>query len=62
MSLTDAPEAEPPETGPPDTGDRPAVHPVDEVLPAPRLSILGLQHLFIMDAGPWRCRLSWAGR
>jgi NCS2 family nucleobase:cation symporter-2 len=28
-----------------------AVHPVDEVLPAPRLFILGLQHLFIMYAG-----------
>ena len=28
-----------------------AVHPVDEVLPAPRLLILGLQHLFIMYAG-----------
>jgi NCS2 family nucleobase:cation symporter-2 len=27
------------------------VHPVDEVLPAPRLAILGLQHLFIMYAG-----------
>jgi hypothetical protein len=25
--------------------------PVDEVLPAPRLFILGLQHLFIMYAG-----------
>ncbi len=35
--------------------DRPspskAVHPVDEVLPAPRLFILGVQHLFIMYAG-----------
>ena len=46
MSLTNAPEALPPETG-----DRPAVHPVDEVLPAPRLFVLGLQHLFIMYAG-----------
>lgn len=27
------------------------VHPVDEVLPAPRLAILGLQHVFIMYAG-----------
>ncbi|MDT7710811.1 MAG: uric acid transporter, partial [Pseudonocardiales bacterium] len=26
-------------------------HPVDEVPPAPRLLILGLQHLFIMYAG-----------
>jgi uric acid transporter len=26
-------------------------HPVDEVLPAPRLTLLGLQHLFIMYAG-----------
>ncbi|TWE12225.1 nucleobase:cation symporter-2 family protein [Rudaeicoccus suwonensis] len=26
-------------------------HPVDEVLPAPRLLVLGLQHLFIMYAG-----------
>jgi uric acid transporter len=26
-------------------------HPVDEVLPVPRLAILGLQHLFIMYAG-----------
>ena len=31
--------------------DEPAVHPVDEVLPAPRLIVLGLQHLFIMYAG-----------
>src|SRR5262249_6122973 len=46
MSLTNAPEALPP-----DTGDRPAVHPVDEVLPAPKLFVLGLQHLFIMYAG-----------
>jgi uracil-xanthine permease len=30
---------------------RPAIHPVDEVLPTPRLVILGLQHLFIMYAG-----------
>ena len=27
------------------------MHPVDEVLPAPRLVVLGLQHLFIMYAG-----------
>jgi xanthine/uracil permease len=46
MSLTNAPGAVPPETG-----DRPTVHPVDEVLPAPRLFVLGLQHLFIMYAG-----------
>src|SRR6266699_233192 len=46
MSLTSAPEAVPP-----DSGERPAVHPVDEVLPAPRLFVLGLQHLFIMYAG-----------
>src|SRR5215468_8382799 len=46
MSLTNAPEAMPP-----DAGERPAVHPVDEVLPAPRLFVLGLQHLFIMYAG-----------
>ena len=30
---------------------RPTIHPVDEVLPAPRLLVLGLQHLFIMYAG-----------
>ena len=30
---------------------RTGVHPVDEVLPAPRLPLLGLQHLFIMYAG-----------
>jgi uracil-xanthine permease len=30
---------------------RPTRHPVDEVLPAPRLLVLGLQHLFIMYAG-----------
>ena len=42
MSLTNAPETVPPER---------RVHPVDEVLPAPRLLILGLQHLFIMYAG-----------
>jgi uric acid transporter len=36
-------------TEPPDS--KPAVHPVDQVLPAPRLLILGLQHLFIMYAG-----------
>ena len=46
MSVTNAPQAVPP-----DTGGRPAVHPVDEVLPAPRLFVLGLQHLFIMYAG-----------
>ena len=46
MSLTNAPE-----TAPPDTRGKPPVHPVDEVLPAPRLFILGLQHLFIMYAG-----------
>src|SRR5438105_14622939 len=46
MSLTNAPEAVPPEER-----ERPAVHPVDEVLPAPRLFVLGLQHLFIMYAG-----------
>src|SRR6201990_2730005 len=46
MTLTNAPEALPP-----GTGDRPAVHPVAEVLPAPRLFVLGLQHLFIMYAG-----------
>jgi uric acid transporter len=39
MSLTNAPEIMPPK-----------VHPVDQVLPAPRLFILGLQHLFIMCA------------
>ena len=31
--------------------DAVAVHPVDQVLPAPRLIVLGLQHLFIMYAG-----------
>jgi xanthine permease len=46
MSLTNAPEAVPPGTTP-----KPPVHPVDEVLPPPRLLILGLQHLFIMYAG-----------
>src|SRR5690349_21144014 len=51
MSLTNAPGAQPPEAAPPDTGGRPAVHAGDEVLPAPRLAILGLQHLFIMYAG-----------
>ena len=30
---------------------RAGVHPVDEILPAPRLTLLGLQHLFIMYAG-----------
>ena len=35
MSLTNAPETVPPER---------RVHPVDEVLPAPRLFVLGLQH------------------
>ncbi|WP_018332322.1 nucleobase:cation symporter-2 family protein [Actinomycetospora chiangmaiensis] len=29
----------------------PPVHPVDELLPLPRLLVLGLQHLFIMYAG-----------
>jgi uric acid transporter len=46
MPLTNAPEAAPRNAGP-----EPRVHPVDEVLPAPRLIILGLQHLFIMYAG-----------
>src|SRR5258707_4646615 len=48
MSLTYAPEAQPPEAGP---AEGRAVHPVDEVLRAPRLFVLGLQHLFIMYAG-----------
>jgi len=39
------------ETVRPDARSKPPVHPVDEVLPAPRLFILGLQHLFIMYAG-----------
>jgi NCS2 family nucleobase:cation symporter-2 len=34
-----------------DRPSTPVVHPVDEVLPAPRLFVLGLQHLFIMYAG-----------
>jgi uric acid transporter len=38
------------ESGTRDTA-KPPVHPVDEVLPAPRLTVLGLQHLFIMYAG-----------
>src|SRR5260370_15027477 len=46
MSLTNAPE-----TVRPDARGKPPVHPVDEVLPAPRLFVLGLQHLFIMYAG-----------
>ena len=46
MSPTNAPATMPPNAGP-----EPRVHPVDEVLPAPRLFILGLQHLFIMYAG-----------
>ena len=46
MSLTSTPETVPPAASP-----EPRVHPVDEVLPAPRLFILGLQHLFIMYAG-----------
>ena len=29
----------------------PAVHPVDEVLPAGRLTALGLQHVLVMYAG-----------
>ena len=27
------------------------VHPVDEILPAPRLAALGLQHVMVMYAG-----------
>jgi xanthine permease len=46
MSLTNAPA-----TVPPPPHSEAAVHPVDEVLPAPRLFMLGLQHLFIMYAG-----------
>lgn len=46
MSLTNT--AEPTS---PDARGKPPVHPVDEVPPAPRLFILGLQHLFIMYAG-----------
>ena len=42
MSLTNTAEA-----ARPDVRGKPPVHPVDEVLPAPRLFILGLQHLFI---------------
>jgi uracil-xanthine permease len=33
------------------TPPRPAVHPVDERLPAPRLAALGLQHVLVMYAG-----------
>ena len=40
-----------PSTAKAERPDKPAVHPVDEVLPAPRLVVLGLQHLFIMYAG-----------
>ena len=37
---------------PGEPGDQPTQkHPVDEVLPAHRLAVLGLQHLFIMYAG-----------
>ena len=46
MSLSNTTEAPPPI--PP---DQRRVHPVDEVLPAHRLFVLGLQHLFIMYAG-----------
>ena len=46
MSLTSTTEAKPPDA----PGPAP-VHPVDQVLPAHRLFILGLQHLFIMYAG-----------
>ncbi len=46
MSLTN-----PLEPVTPGARGKPPVHPVDEVLPAPRLFILGLQHLFIMYAG-----------
>lgn len=38
------------ESGTRDTA-KPPVHPVDEVLPPTRLTVLGLQHLFIMYAG-----------
>lgn len=34
-----------------DTTVHPAVHPVDERLPAPRLAALGLQHVLVMYAG-----------
>ena len=43
MSLTQSQPAKP--------DGRRVVHPVDEVLPAHRLAVLGLQHLFIMYAG-----------
>ena len=33
------------------TATAPAVHPVDEVLPAPRLLALGFQHVLVMYAG-----------
>ena len=36
---------------PADTPDRRAVHPVDEVLPAPQLAIYGLQHVMAFYAG-----------
>ncbi len=39
------------QTIPAEPETHPDIHPVDEVLPAPRLFILGLQHLFIMYAG-----------
>jgi NCS2 family nucleobase:cation symporter-2 len=38
-------------TSPPPAHAPAAVHPVDQLLPAPRLVVLGLQHLFIMYAG-----------
>ena len=28
-----------------------AIHPVDEILPAPKLATLGLQHVLVMYAG-----------
>src|SRR5579875_3687045 len=47
MSL-DSPQSS---TRDPESRTRPAVHPVDEVLPAHKLFVFGLQHLFIMYAG-----------
>lgn len=33
------------------TSPNPAVHPVDEILPAPKLAALGMQHVLVMYAG-----------
>jgi NCS2 family nucleobase:cation symporter-2 len=39
----------------------PAVHPVDETRPLPRLAALGLRHVLVMHAGAMALNLNFKG-